>query len=148
MTPQVLVLSSERSKGETWVAALKPNGLRSKVVQSWPEARLFLTPGASRVIVYDSDFSIAPAPEVFAMASSAKLPVIVMARNFDTSEWLALFKDGAFDVLRIPAAPRQLLESVDSALKTCGPGAFKETLSWPQAAVKWARSWISHLGDT
>ena len=148
MTPHVLVLSSDRSKGKTWVTALKPAGFKSKLVQAWPEAKSLLTPGASHVILYDSDFSIASPAEVLAVAGSARLPVIVMSRDFDASEWLALFKNGAFDVLRLPAAPRQLLESVDSAMKTWGPSAFKETHSWTQTAVKWARSWISHLGDT
>jgi DNA-binding NtrC family response regulator len=148
MTPQVLVLSSDRSKGETLVAALKPAGLRSKVIQVWPEAMLFLTPGTKRVFLYDSDFSIAPAQEVLSMASGAKLPVIVMGRGFDASEWVALFRDGAYDVLRMPAAPRQLLESVEAAMKTLGFEAVKETFSWTETAVEWARSRFSHFSGT
>jgi DNA-binding NtrC family response regulator len=148
MITQILVLSSDRSQGQDWLAALKPCRLNAKVLQAWPDARRLLAEGDARVVLYDADNSIAPVEEVLAEAAMGNLPVIVIARDINASKWVSYFSDGAFDVLRQPAEPYELNESVEAAIKTSRSQVAGKHASWVQMALEWAKSRILHSDRT
>jgi DNA-binding NtrC family response regulator len=131
MYPQVLVLSADRSQGETWAASLNAHGLRARSCTAWTEAHPLLTAGSVGVVLYDADARIAPPDQVLATSNSAGLPAIVIARDVDTEKWMSLFRSGAFDVLRHSTELESLCEAVDAAMNNARNRTAMHS-SWPK----------------
>lgn len=139
MHVEVLVLSADTSQSVAWAAALKAHGLRTKTSDLWPEAEEILSAQAATVVLYDDDERVASVANVLSASNAAGSPVIVMSRDFDAAEWMRLFRNGAFDVLRHSTELRHLCESVDAAINHSRNRSGMHS-SWPKTLFEWTRS--------
>jgi DNA-binding NtrC family response regulator len=68
-----------------------------------------------QLLFYDLDSMGMKADEVLELGAAAEAHVVVLMKEFDSKEWISLFRAGAADILRYPITVEQI-EQVVSGL--------------------------------
>jgi DNA-binding NtrC family response regulator len=108
MQPPAIVACSDDTRAKQLLQMMRVAGLPGKSVATVEELGKFRDQLAGQLVLYDLDSEGINPEELLQFATEASARVVVLMRQFDSKEWVSLFRAGAADILRYPVTPEQI----------------------------------------
>lgn len=118
-SPRVLLVDDEPRMLSSLCALLKTSGYHLTTAECGVDALELLGKGKFDLVILDMGLPDMSGHQVMDFINSSNLgtDVIVVSGNSDIESAIGALKRGAFDYLRKPYAPEELIKTVDNALK-------------------------------
>jgi DNA-binding NtrC family response regulator len=111
---QLVFLSTARNRIEAVRAAAKRNGLGCTLIASQDQASAAMNVSTGGILVVDAETT--PQLQQVLAARLPGWPILVIARQFDSSAWVEWFKAGAAEVISDPLDAAKLDAALDGFL--------------------------------
>jgi DNA-binding NtrC family response regulator len=113
--PSAIVVCSDDTRAKRLLQMMRTVGLSGRSVASMDELQNVHETLTGQLLFYDLDSMGMKADEVLELGAAAEAHVVVLMKEFDSKEWISLFRAGAADILRYPITVEQI-EQVVSGL--------------------------------
>ncbi len=135
--PEVIVLTRESWRANQIRQALQPFHARIMAVAGLEECRERLDASKRQLVVVDSSAQTGWRA-VWDAARPTRTPMIVIIGEFDSREWVELFKAGVLDVMSDPVSPQRLRLVASAVL-----GRYADASeNWAGRLIDHVRGWL------
>jgi DNA-binding NtrC family response regulator len=120
--PSAIVVCSDDTRAKQLLHMIRVAGFPGKAVASIDELQRVHETLTGQLLFYDLDSMGTKAEEVLEFGASVEAHVVVLMKEFDSKEWVSLFRAGAADILRYPITPEQIEQVVSALTSPTGNG--------------------------